>query len=224
MSIKVRIEDGDGSGNRAKVTEGGYVFVQDSNLPPVDDRDLQIIYRKNLTLNGDGTTTEMTVDGSTTPQLFTIDAIPEKDIYITSLSIFVQATSLTLGEDFAGSNANTGGVTTALPNGCRLYYEDKNGEINIGTDIVVNFDFIRLCQGNAPFGDNSTAFIKTDGTPTIFPILSFKKVFGFQSGLRLLRDTTDKLVFEINDDLIAGGTILPADASINIIANGFELK
>ena len=43
MSIKVRIEDGDGSGNRAKVTEGGYVYVQDSNLPPVDDRDLQII-------------------------------------------------------------------------------------------------------------------------------------------------------------------------------------
>jgi len=141
MSIKVRIEDGDGSGKKAKVTEGGYVFVQDSNLPPVDDRDLQIIYRQNLTLNGDGTTTEMTVDGSTTPQLFTIDAIPEKDIYITSLSIFVQATSLTLGQDFAGSNVAQG--VLALPNGCRLFYEDKNGEINIGTDIVVNFDFIR---------------------------------------------------------------------------------
>ena len=222
MSIKVRIEDGDGSGNRAKVTEGGYIYVQDSNIPPIDDRDLQIIYRQNLTLNGDGTTTEMTVDGSTTPQLFTINAIPEKDIYITSLSIFVQATALSLGQDFAGSNTAT--ATLALPNGCRLFYEDKNGEINIGTDIVVNFDFIRLCQGNAPFGDNSTAFIKTDGTPTIFPILSFKKVFGFQSGLRLLRDTTDKLVFEVNDDLTAGGTILPANASINIIANGFELK
>ena len=222
MSIKTKITDGAGSGINAKVTEGGYIYVQDSNIPPLDDRDLQIIYRQNLTLNGDGTTTEMTVDGSTTPQLFTIDAIPKKDIYITSLSIFVQATALSLGEDFAGSNTAT--ATLELPNGCRLYYEDKNGEINIGTDIVVNFDFIRLCQGNAPFGDNSTAFIKTDGTPTIFPILSFKKVFGFQSGLRLLRDTTDKLVFEINDDLTAGGTILPADASINIIANGFELK
>ena len=222
MSIKVRIEDGDGSGNRAKVTEGGYIYAQDSNLPPLDDRDSQIIYRQNLTLNGDGTTTEMTVDGSTTPQLFTINAIPEKDIYITSLSIFVQATALSLGQDFAGSNTAT--ATLALPNGCRLFYEDKNGEINIGTDIVVNFDFIRLCQGNAPFGDSTTAFIKTDGTPTIFPILSFKKVFGFQSGLRLLRNTTDKLVFEVNDNLTAGGTILPADASINIIANGFELK
>jgi len=222
MPIDVKTQDGRGSSKKAKVTEGDYVFVQDSNIPPIDDRDLQIIYRQNLTLNGDGTTTEMTVDGSTTPQLFTINAIPEKDIYITSLSIFVQATALSLGQDFAGSNTAT--ATLALPNGCRLFYEDKNGEINIGTDIVVNFDFIRLCQGNAPFGDNSTAFIKTDGTPTIFPILSFKKVFGFQSGLRLLRDTTDKLVFEVNDDLTAGGTILPADASINIIANGFELK
>ena len=222
MSIKTKITDGGGSGNRAKVTEGGYIYVQDSNIPPLDDRDLQIVYRQNLTLNGDGTTTEMTVDGSTTPQLFTIKAIPEKDIYITSLSIFVQATALSLGQDFAGSSTAT--ATLALPNGCRLFYEDKNGEINIGTDIVVNFDFIRLCQVNAPFGDSTTAFIKTDGTPTIFPILSFKKVFGFQSGLRLLRDTTDKLVFEVNDDLTAGGTILPADASINIIANGFELK
>ena len=216
MSIKVRIEDGDGSGNRAKVTEGGYIYVQDSNIPPLDDRDLQIIYRKNLTLNGDGTTTEMTVDGSTTPQLFTIEAIPEKDIYITSLSIFIEATGIALGLDFAGSAA-------ALTNGCRLYYEDKNGEINIGTNLVTNFEFVRLCQGNVPFGDATNAFIKTDGTPAIFPTLSFKKVFGFQSGLRLLRNTTDKLVLEVNDNLTPG-TIVAADASFNIIANGFELK
>ena len=216
MSIKVRIEDGDGSGNRAKVTEGGYIYVQDSNIPPLDDRDLQIIYRQNLTLNGDGTTTEMTVDGSTTPQLFTINAIPEKDIYITSLSIFIEATGIALGLDFAGSGA-------ALANGCRLYYEDKNGEINIGTNLVTNFELVRLCQGNVPFGDAANAFIKTDGTPAIFPTLSFKKVFGFQSGLRLLRNTTDKLVLEVNDNLTPG-TIVAADASFNIIANGFELK
>ena len=216
MSIKVRIEDGDGSGNRAKVTEGGYIYTQDSNIPPLDDRDLQIIYRQNLTLNGDGTTTEMTVDGSTTSQLFYITATPNEDVYITSLSIFIEATGIALGLDFAGSGA-------ALANGCRLYYEDQNGEINIGTDLVTNFEFVRLCQGNVPFGNAANAFIKTDGIPAIFPTLSFKKVFGFSSGFRLLRGTTNKLVLEVNDNLTPG-TIVAANAGFNIIANGFKLK
>ena len=72
-----------------------------------------------------------------------------------------------------------------------------------------------------PFGDSTTAFIKTDGTPAIFPTLNFKKVFGFTSGLRLLRNTTNRLVLEVNDDLTTG---LGASPAFTIIANGFELK
>lgn len=216
MAINLKIEDGDGSGIKAKVNEGGYLFVQDSNLPPIDNRDLQLIYRKNLTLNDDGATTEMTVDGSTSSQLFYIQSVPEKDIFITSLSIYIQATGIALGQDFAGSGVD-------LTNGCRLYYEDENGEINIGTDLINNFSFVRLCQGNVPFGDNSTAFIKTDGVDAVFPTLNFKKVFGFQNGIKLLRGTTNKLVLEVNDDLVAG-SIVAANAGFNIIANGFELK
>ena len=155
----------------------------------------------------------MIVDGSTTPQLFTINAIPEKDIFITSLSILIQGNNLDLGNNFAGG--------VALTNGVRMYYEDQNGEVNIGTDLTTNFSFTRLCQGQMPFGDNTTAFIKTDGTPAIFPTLNFKKVFGFTSGLRLLRNTTNKLVLEVNDDL--PGTV-GATPAFTIIANGFELK
>ena len=213
MSIDIKIIDGNGSGNRAKVNDGGYIFTQNSNLPPVDNREQQLLYRQFLTLNGDGTTTDMIVDGSTTPQLFTINAIPNKDIFITSLSILIQGGGLSLGDNFAGG--------VALTNGVRMYYEDQNGEVNIGTNLTTNFTFTRLCQGNIPFGNSTTAFIKTDGTPAIFPTLNFKKVFGFTSGLRLLRNTTNKLVLEVNDNL---PVTVGASPSFTIIANGFELK
>ena len=218
MAIDIKIVDGTGSGNRAKVNDGGYIFTQNSNLPPVDDNNSQSILRQFLTLNNDGITTDMIVDGSITPQLFTINAIPEKDIYITSLSILVQGNALTLGNDFAGSDVAGNPLPT---NGMRIYYEDENGEINVGTDLTTNFSFIRLSQGNVAFGDDTTAFIKTDGVPTIFPTLNFNKVFGFTSGLRLLRGTNNKLVLEVNDDL---PNIVNTNGAFNIIVNGFTLK
>ena len=221
MSRNSNIIDGKGTGSYLKVNEGGYVLTQSSNLPPVTNQDLQIVYRNFLTLNGDGTTTSMLVDGSTTPQLFYVEASPNNDIYITSLSIVVQATGISLGDDFAGD-------TTGLSNGCRLYYEDKNGEINIGTNLTTNFDLIRLCQGNPGFGDNANAFkipnlagknkTVADG---YIPVLDFPEIFGFNYGLRLQRGTTNKLVFEINDN-ISGTAGL--NAGFNIIVYGFERK
>lgn len=221
MSRNSNIIDGEGTGSYLKVNEGGYVLTQSSGLPPKDDRDIQIVYRKFLTLNGDGTTTSMLVDGSTTPQLFYVEANPNNDIYITSLSIVVQATGISLGDDFAGD-------TTGLSNGCRLYYEDKNGEINIGTNLTTNFDLIRLCQGNPGFGDNANAFkipnLAGKGGKTAdgyIPVLDFPEIFGFNYGLRLQRGTTNKLVFEINDN-ISGTAGL--NAELNIIVYGFERK
>jgi len=218
MSIKTKITDGGGSGISAKVNSSGYIYVQDSNLPPEDDRDLQIIYREFLTLNGDGTTSDMIVDGSATPQEFYINADPNDDIFITSLSILLQADALTLGNDFGGSAAAGNPLPT---NGCRIFYEDQNGEINIGTSITTNFDLVRLCQGNVAWGDGATAFIKTDGVPTIFPTLSFKKVFGFTSGFKLVGGTNNRLILEVNDDL---PNIVNTNTEFNIIANGFKLK
>jgi len=205
------------------------LFVQPAPFPPDDNRDIQLIYRQFLTLNGDGTTSEMTVDGSTTSQLFYIQGEPDNDIYVTSLSIIIVGAGIVLGNDFAGSGA-------ALTNGCRLYYEDNNGEVNIGTDLQTNFDFIRLCQGQPAFnnGDNSTGtgpFIAPSisgasgkgATPAdgILPILNFRDVFGFQYGLKLARNTNNRLVLEVNDNLTTG---LGANAAFNIIAYGFKRK
>ena len=227
MSRNSNIIDGEGSGKYIKVNDAGYILTQNSIVPPNDSRDLQIIYRKFLTLNADGTTTEMLVDGSTTPQKFYVEASSENDIYITSLSIIIQGTGINLGSDFAGD-------TTGLANGVRIYYEDENGEINVGTDLTTNFDFVRLCQGNPSFGNSGAAFIipnlsaKTGGgkgggsaADGIIPILDFNQIFGLNYGLKLQRGTNNRFVFEINDDLTTG---LGVGAEVNVVAYGFERK
>ena len=225
MSRKTSIQDGEGTGRNAVVDPGGYLYVQPAPFPPDDNRDIQLIYRQFLTLNGDGTTTDMLVDGSTTPQLFTIPGEPDNDIYITSLSFIIAGDGIVLGDDFAGSGA-------ALTNGVRIYYEDLNGEVNIGTQLRTNFDFIRLCQGNPAFADPTAGpFIAPSiqgasgkgATPAngILPVLDFQRIFGFQYGLKIARGTDNILALEVNDNLTTG---LGLNAAFNVIAYGFKRK
>ena len=222
MSVTNKIIDGHGSGQIAKVDDGGYLRVQPSPFPPSDDRDTQIIYRSFLTLNNDGTTSDMRVNGSVTPQLFYIQGEPNLDIYITNLSFVLADTN-------SDNSFTTFGDLAALTNGCRLYYEDSNGEINIGTTLRTNFDLIRLCVGNPSFGSRYAAggstfnpFFLPDAVGTnadaIIPVLNFNSVFGFTYGLRLRNGTNDRLVFEINDNISVG-----LDA-FDIIAYGFKRK
>lgn len=225
MSRQTSIQDGSGNGKNAVVDPGGYLYVQPAPFPPDDNRDIQIIYRDFLTLNGDGITSNMLVNGSTTSQTFYIQGEPDTDIYITSLSFIIAGNGIVLGDDFAGSGA-------ALTNGMRLYYQDNNGEINIGTNLRTNFDFIRLCQGNPAFSDPTLGpFIAPSiqgasgkgVTPAngILPILNFQDIFGFQYGLKIARGTNHKLVLEVNDNLTTG---LGTNAAFNIIAYGFKRK
>ena len=231
MSRNSNIVDGGGSGLKARVTSGGYLNTQPSPYPAEDNRDLALVFREFLTLNGDGVTTSMLVDGSTNSQLFYIQGEPEDDIYVTSLSFIVQGSGIVLGNDFAGSGS-------PLANGCRIYYEDKNGEVNIATSLQTNFDFIRLCQGQPAFnnGDSSTAtgpFIapsiagggggKGGGSAAdaIIPVLNVKNVFGLPYGIKLQRATTNRLVIEINDDLTTG---LGTNPAFNVIVFGFKRK
>jgi hypothetical protein len=217
MSVTNKIIDGHGSGQIAKVDDGGYLRVQPAPFPPVDDRDTQIIFREFLTLNGNGTTSDMRVNGITAPQLFYIQAQPEFDIYITSLSFLLADTDVSpVLEEF--------GALTALTNGVRLYYEDSNGEIDIAGSLKSNFEIIRLCQGTPAFGSGADGFFAeavTSGAGNqfaIIPILNFQTIFGFQYGLRLRSSTTNRLVLSVRDNISTG-----LDA-FNIIAYGFKRK
>lgn len=222
MAVRSKIVDGN---NEARVDDNGFLQVAVSGIPIQDVGNNQIIYRKFLTLDNDGSTVSMLVDGSTTSQTFSVESQNNKDTFITSLSFVIAGDGLVLGNDFAGS-------ASPLTNGCRLYYEDDvNGEINIGTDLQTNFDFIRLCQGVPAFADPTLGpFIANDisgasgkgSNPAdgILPVLNIKDIFGLAFGIKLKNNSKDKLVLEVNDNLSTG---LGANATFNIIAYGFEI-
>ena len=194
MAVKANIEDGSGNGNLAKVSNEGFLFTQEAPFPPSGEETKITVYREFLTLNNDGTTTDMRVDGSTTSQYFWVNAEPNFDIYITTLSFLISD---------AGAELDEFGNLAALTNGCRLFYEDNNGEINIGTDLVSNFEFIRLCQGNPAFGNAADAFRARNivgGSEGYIPVFDFRN-FGFRWGLKLKAGTNNRLVMEINDNV-----------------------
>lgn len=194
MAVKANIEDGSGNGNFAKVSNEGFLFTQEAPFPPSGEETKITVYREFLTLNNDGTTNDMRVDGSTTSQYFWVNSEPNFDIYITTLSFLISD---------AGAELDEFGNLAALTNGCRLFYEDNNGEINIGTDLVSNFEFIRLCQGNPAFGNAADAFRARNivgGSEGYIPVFDFRN-FGFRWGLKLKAGTNNRLVMEINDQV-----------------------
>jgi hypothetical protein len=210
MAVKTTIVDGKGSGNEAKVSEQGFLYTQAAPYPPAGEDTIMTIYREFLTLNNNGTSTDMRVNGSVTKQYFWVNAEPGYDIYITSLSFLIADANATLVQF---------GAIAALTNGCRLFYQNPEGQINIGTNLRSNFDIVRLCLGNPAFGSGTEAFRGSNvvgASEAFIPVLDFR-TFGFKWGLRLLNDTQNRLAFEINDNLTA------LDA-LNVVAYGFRRK
>lgn len=210
MSFNTKIQDGSGQGFYAKVSPEGFLYTQEAPFPPVGDDTKITIYREFLTLNNDGTTSDMRVNGSTTPQRFFINAEPNFDIYITTVSFLIAD---------AGASLNEFGGISALSNGCRFYYEDLNGEINIGTSLVSNFEFVRLCQGNPPFGSGASAFLANNvvgNSEAFIPVFDFRN-FGFKWGLKLFAGTNNRLVLEVNDNV-------SGIDGFNAVAYGFRRK
>ena len=209
MSRTTKIEDGTGSGNYAKVSKEGYLYTQEAPYPPSGEDTKLSIYREFITLNGDGATSG--IEAATGGEIYYVQAEAERDVYITSLSFLIAD---------AGASLQQFGGAAALTTGCRLYYEDNNGEINIGTSLQTNFDFVRLCQGNPAFGTGTDAFLAQNAVPTnieaFIPILDFRQ-FGFKWGLKLQAGTLNRLVLEVNDN-IAANTL----TSFNAIAYGFR--
>lgn len=210
MSVKTTIVDGRGTGNEVKVSDQGFLYTQPAPYPPAGEDTIMTVYREFLTLNNDRTTTSMLVNGATTRQYFWVNAEPDSDIYITSLSFLIADANATLVQF---------GALAALTNGCRLFYENTEGQINIGTALRSNFDVVRLCLGTPAFGTGADAFRGTNvvgASEAFIPVLDFR-TFGFRWGIRLLNGTQNRLAFEIADNVTA------LDA-FNIVAYGFRRK
>ena len=186
------------------VNEDGRLFEVDTTYPPITNDRQIILYIDDLTLNGDGVTTDMKVDGSVKTQEFFVSAEPDSDIFINSVSFFIAAENVVtdLGE-FAG-------IVTPLTNGCQLIYESGEvGNITIGDNLITNFELLRMCNMNPQFGLNSNVAFKIvqafsnqdDGYLFILKFSDYGYEQEYSGGLRLRSGSEDRLVFKIRDDL-----------------------
>jgi hypothetical protein len=217
MSIKVHIAD-PGSGKVMHGEEFQALRTMPINLPPLGiGRGTTRIFRAFFT-NAAGSS-DMLVDGGTTPVEFTIKANQdnERDIYISTVSFVIEDGSAVL---------NKFGGVTALTNGVRFHYFDTDvGEIDIHDAMKTNFDFVRLGLGNPAFAGSATTTFLADktsagNTTSYIPVVDFRYVFGLPYGIELKAGSRAKLVLTIRDDLTAG---TPPE-TFDCIAYGFEVN
>ena len=103
------------------------------------------------------------------------------------------------------ASANKFGNLTALTNGVQLIYSNLDvGEVVIGNSLQTNFDFIRLCQGKPSFGNSNDALLITNASPGgaegYIPVLDFSEMFGLPWGIRIRKNSKEKLIIRINDN------------------------
>lgn len=210
MSWSFYLKDGHGSGNVAKVNGEGELGVVVHPHPPRDEEIVALPFRSYFTLNGDGTTIDMRVNGATTNQQFTIEASDKYDRYIKSISVVIADVNSTL---------NNFGNIAALANGVEFKWSSLSlGDYILQESIKSNFDFIRLA-GHTYFGDGTNAgkYSNLSGNSDGYaPFIDFKLIYGLQYGIRIRKGTTEKLVFTIKDD------ITTIDA-FNVIAYGIDV-
>jgi len=207
---EMRIEDGRGSSDKARVSKGGYLNVIDQKMPSKESQSLLIYKEDFMDINGSN---DMRVSGTASDYKdFYIQAIQGYDIYITSISFRIADVNAT---------ADKFGTISALTNGCQMLYNDLvNGDIFISQSLKTNFDFLRMCQGSPSFGDNTTAFRIANAIGSsegYIPVLDLKDVFGLPWGIKLTANSKEQLIIRIRDN-VSG-----VDA-FDAIAFGFKVK
>lgn len=205
--IKTLITDGLGTKNQCHVTPQNELLVTTTGCPATTEIDKCEIYRDFLETSAGSS--DMKVNGSITNVEFYIQAADGADRYITQLSFEIADAAMTLSKF---------GNLAALTNGCTLKYQKTGKTVIIHDAIKSNWDLIRLCLGYPAFNDQATgAFIAANifgSSEGIIPILDFTKLMPIY-GLKLERNTNQKLIFTIRDD-VSGLD------SFNAIAYGFD--
>lgn len=210
MGIMSTIRDGLGRGYRAAVEPTSGLLTAQLPAPPFGKENNVRLFRQFLTLEGTaGGTSSMLVNGSSTNVDFFIQADPNNDRYVKTLSFVIAD---------AGAAANEFGNLSALSNGCVLKYNDSRGTVTISDTLTTNFQFIRLCRGQPAFGDGAAAFRINNAAGAsegYIPVLDMAYVFGSPLGIRLKAGTKQRITLTVRDNVSA------LDA-FNVNAAGFD--
>lgn len=205
----------------AAVRDSGKLFETDATFPPVLNVQPIRIFARPFTLNNDGTTVSMIVNGSVTPQQYVIASSRDYDTYIASVTIVITA-------DLTTTDLSEFGGAVALTNGCKFYLNTADtGDVIINDALKSNFDMVRMANGYpAPGVTAGTEFkvgaINSNSDEGFFMVMRLSD-YGydreFTGGLLLRKNTEDRLIFEIRDNLNLGASSV---GLFNMTAYGFQ--
>jgi hypothetical protein len=212
--IYTGLVDGYGSGGKLKINGEGEIAVVVHQHPPIDEARVALPFRQRFTDSGvvDGSD-DMAVDGSFDEVPFYIEALPDFDVYICSISAIIGDGGSPALNKFGSLNALTNGV-------CWEWSSLAQGTIVLHEGIKTNLEFVRTGFATPAIGSGTEAFLADvsggGSEKSYIPQIDLKQQFGLPWGLRLRRGTTERLSFIVRDDLQGLTTM-------NIIAYGARI-
>lgn len=147
----------------------------------------RILFGKLGTTGLNSGTTNLNVDGSSTPVIAKIEANSNYDIYITSITLKISDSSV--------SNSKFGALAE-LTNGISLTLTESE----VSTSLLLNAKTIGQTIGELP-NAYKTLLVSYSGNNDLITITSDFSTITNPAGLRIGRGNTDKLELQVNDDL-----------------------
>jgi hypothetical protein len=177
------------TGQQLKVNGEGEIGVVVHTHPPIRESRISLPFRGYFENSGSN---DMIASGSlSAPVEYSIEADAEFDYYIKSLSVKLAD---------ATAKFNEFGALSALTNGVEFYWQSiKLGKLTIHDGIKDNIEWFRL--SNTPITTASIIDLSGGGADAIVVQIDLAQLFGNPWGIRLKKDTTDKLTFSVRDNL-----------------------
>lgn len=180
----------------AEVCNDGGLYNTSLPHPPIDYKTRIRPFVGNLTVNGDGVTSSLSVNGSSTSVTAFVSPPSDGDLYITTANVLI-------ADNAAISLNRFGGIVGGLINGIDFFVEQQNERFIFALGVKTNFDMIRIATLTKAIGTKTDAYqlsnTDTNNNDGYNPILDFTRVSPL--GIRLVADTSDKLGIVINDNL-----------------------
>jgi hypothetical protein len=201
-------------GRELKVGHEGEMYAVIHQHPPIEEEILASPFRSYFTDNGiQSGVNDMTVDGSTNYVDYYIAASKDYDIYIKYITVEIG--------DGGSPSLNKFGALSALTNGVGFYWDTQSDPYYVLHEgIKTNKEFIRIASDTGAIGTGVEAYladVSGGGTEKSYlPNMDMKELYGLPWGLRLRKESNDKLVFRVQDNLTGLSTF-------NAIATGTRL-
>jgi len=201
VGVKFRVEDGEGSGRSAYVSpeHGVYVAQVVPPVPPIGTESRRRIYAQYAGTAGaileglPNGAADQGVDGGTTPVEFFITAEDDFDIRVMGIAILIA--------DSAVAHNNFGNVN-ALTNGWDLSITEAGDQTFLIKSAKTGGQVIAQAGFSNPYGDGVTTFELSNWTTNEdAQTISIPINRVIPGGLRLARQSTDRISCFVRDDL-----------------------